>query len=185
MQNNRTLIGWVTVYCLLAAVVVIVTRSPQQQRQSGQQPHQQSTQQAEVATLSRVIDGDTVVIHIPPTNEIHVRLIGIDAPERGQAFYAEGRAYLGTVLSGAAITVASNGVDRYGRTLATLYIGETNVCLQMIQSGLAWHFKKYSDDPVLSLAEHDAKKRRVGIWQQTNPVPPWEYRNKRTSANAR
>jgi micrococcal nuclease len=138
--------------------------------------HSESLELVRSPRLSHVIDGDTVVLQATLGNDVRVRLDGIDAPERGQLFYGQARAQLDKLLRDANLTVVSNGVDRYGRMLGTVYIGQTNVCLVMVECGLAWHFKKYSTDLVLSNAEVRAREQRAGLWQQTKPVPPWEYR---------
>lgn len=172
MDDKRNLFGWVLVYCLLAAVIVFLTSAPKTQLP-------QPTPKSDSPTLSRVIDGDTVVLILSLTNQIHVRLAGIDAPERGQPFYSESGAYLNTMLKRAPITITSTGVDRYGRTLGTLYVGGTNVSLLMVQAGLAWHFTKYSHDISLTAAEREARERHAGIWQSSKPIAPWEYRSSR------
>jgi endonuclease YncB( thermonuclease family) len=43
---------------------------------------------------------------------------------------------------------------------------------------LAWHFKRYSDNPLLAIAEKEARAARKGLWKEDNPTPPWEYRSK-------
>ena len=172
MDDKRKFFAWVFVYCLLAAVVVLLTRTPQKQ-------FPQQSPKLDLPTLSRVIDGDTVVLNLAITNQIHVRLTGIDAPERGQPFYSESGAYLNMMLKRAPITFTSNGIDRYGRTLGTLYVGGTNVSLLMVQAGLAWHFTRYSHDLSLAAAERDARERHAGMWQSSNLVAPWEYRSSR------
>ena len=46
----------------------------------------------------------------------------------------------------------------------------------MIKQGMAWHFKKYSTDPLYASLEIAARKNKTGLWQDANPTPPWEWR---------
>ena len=48
--------------------------------------------------------------------------------------------------------------------------------MALVEAGLAWHYKQYSDDPVLAAAEVVAKARKVGVWSLPNPTAPWAYR---------
>jgi endonuclease YncB( thermonuclease family) len=49
----------------------------------------------------------------------------------------------------------------------------------MVKAGMAWHYKKYSDDATLSQLEQEAKTAGIGIWSLSNPEAPWEHRKKR------
>lgn len=54
--------------------------------------------------------------------------------------------------------------------------------LALIQQGYAWHFKKYQrtqpkpDRAVYSEAEDAAREKRIGLWRDADPVPPWDWR---------
>lgn len=122
-----------------------------------------------------ITDGDTLTLLVD-NEQIKVRLIGIDAPEKTQAFGTQSRAKLGELVFGKPVTVHSTGKDRYGRTLGTVLVDGQSVNLAMIRAGLAWHHKAYSKDAALSRAEYDARKSGRGLWGDKNPVPPWEFR---------
>jgi endonuclease YncB( thermonuclease family) len=66
--------------------------------------------------------------------------------------------------------------DRYGRTIADVYVGEQRVTLALVTAGLAWHYKKYSDDAVLNDAEIGAREAGRGLWSDPRHVAPWEWR---------
>jgi micrococcal nuclease len=76
--------------------------------------------------------------------------------------------------------VLSIGEDRYGRLLGRIYIGEDDQRLDvnhaLVAQGLAWHYKRYSDDEDLSEAESlpDANVGACGA--DPNPIPPWDWR---------
>ena len=54
--------------------------------------------------------------------------------------------------------------------------------LRQVQAGLAWHYKKYAaeqsdvDRRLYADAETDARNAGRGLWQESSPIPPWEWR---------
>jgi endonuclease YncB( thermonuclease family) len=50
--------------------------------------------------------------------------------------------------------------------------------------GMAWHFKRYAQEQSperrgqYEFAEEDARARKVGLWSDPDPVPPWEWRRR-------
>ena len=79
--------------------------------------------------------------------------------------------------------------DRYGRTVAELYVGKQSINLQMVRDGQAVVYRQYlsgcaaTKDQYLQ-AEAQAKKQRIGFWNQKSPVMPWDYRRgKRNSSS--
>jgi len=62
-----------------------------------------------------IADGDTVTV-LRGTEQVKVRLDGIDAPEKNQSFGTRSRDALAGLVSGKTVTVQSKGTDRYGRT---------------------------------------------------------------------
>lgn len=72
------------------------------------------------------------------------------------------------------VRVVDLGLDQFGRTLGDVYTGDTLLNLAMVHR-FAWHFKRYSDDPVLAKAELDATRDRTGLSADPKPVAPWEW----------
>lgn len=123
-----------------------------------------------------VKDGDTVVVLSAEKQQVVVRLSGIDAPEKAQAFGSKAKQALSDLVYGQEVTVRVAGVDRYGRTLGEVLIGGKSANLQMVEWGYAWHYRQYSSDPVLQQAEDRAKAQGSGLWAEKGPVPPWAFR---------
>jgi len=123
-----------------------------------------------------VSDGDSLTLLVQGNRQIKVRLDGIDAPEGGQEFSKNAKEGLSRLVFGKDVTLRVTGKDRYERTLGVIFIGGVNANLQLVRQGLAWHFKKYSDDQELAQAEIDARAARSGLWSGFDPMPPWEYR---------
>ena len=123
-----------------------------------------------------VSDGDSLTLLIQGNQQVKVRLDGIDAPEGGQEFSRTAKEGLSRLVFGKEVTLRVTGKDRYERTLGVVFVGGDNANLQLVRQGLAWHFKKYSDDRELAQAEVEARVARSGLWSGFDPVPPWEYR---------
>ena len=123
-----------------------------------------------------IADGDTITVLDADKKQHKVRLTGIDAPEKKQAFGAKSKDRLGELVAGKDVVVDWTEKDTYGRTLGKVRQGALDVNLQMVKDGLAWHYRRYSKSAELSMAEAEAKAGKKGLWADPNPVPPWEFR---------
>ncbi len=144
----------------------------------------QSPQQNDQLTLKvKVIgvkDGDTVEVLYYQLPMV-VRLEHIDAPEKKQAFGTVSKQKLSDLCFGKTVTIVSAGkkgnYDGRGRMIAEIYINEKmNINKEMLKSGLAWHYKKYSKNDEYAKLEEVARKKRVGLWSDKNPIAPWNFR---------
>ena len=129
-----------------------------------------------------VADGDTITV-LDATNTKHkIRLQGIDAPEKAQAFGQKSKQSLSQLVYNKQVTVEYQKKDKYGRTLGKVLLNGTDVCLEQIKLGMAWHYKQYkSDQPkedreTYAQAELEARTKTVGLWKDKNATPPWEFR---------
>ncbi len=127
----------------------------------------------------KVVDGDTYDIMLDG-KQTRIRMYGIDAPERGMDYYKISKEYLGSLCNEKTIKIQKINTDRYGRTIAKSFLPDGHeLGAEMIKAGLAWHFKKYSDDKDLAEYEIQAKEGKLGLWSIENPTPPWDYRKKK------
>ena len=123
----------------------------------------------ETQTLARVIDGDT----IETTNGERVRLIGIDAPERGEAGFDEAKEYLERLLDPGDDVILQPGkdtYDRYGRQLAYVYLGDVFINEAMIASGWALPLPippNTLHQETFASAHQRAQNERRGLFQST------------------
>lgn len=135
----------------------------------------------------KVKDGDTVVI-APANGEQYFicRLYGIDAPETpkrdapGQPYSEEATRELKNLILGQSVEVTTTGTKTYNRKICVIRKESLNVNLEMVKRGYAWAYRAYLKRPHASEyidAEDDARRHRRGLWQQPNPMPPWEYRS--------
>lgn len=138
------------------------------------------------AKIIRILDGDTMGA-LYQNRPVKIRLSHIDAPEhkKKQAFGVQAKKALSNLCFGQTVTVHSEKLDRYGRLIAIVVNNKKQVVNQeMIKLGMAWHFKKYSKDNLYAQLEIQARKQQKGLWKLPNPVPPWEWRKKRTLLSA-
>lgn len=124
-----------------------------------------------------VKDGDTFVLLINGKEQV-VRFAHIDCPEKKQPFGKTAKYFVSDICFGKNVKIIHNNkYDRYKRLIAEVILEDgTNLNKELIKQGLAWHFKKYSDDLEYSEIENEAKINRIGLWSEQNPIPPWESR---------
>lgn len=136
-----------------------------------------------VGRVVGVSDGDTITVLVDNHDRLKVRLAGIDAPEKSQPFGSVSKKSLSDQVFGKTVNIESNKKDRYGRFLGRVIFNGTDVCLEQIRSGMAWHYKRYSNEQSESLrreyadAESQARQLKIGLWSEPTPVAPWEFRH--------
>ena len=136
--------------------------------------------------LVSVGDGDTVRVTSRSGEMVTIRLACIDAPETSQG--ASGKwstRTLKALIRGKSISLKPQVKDRYGRTVAEVYVGSRNINLQMVQEGAAFAYRKYlkqCDEDDYLKAEKEAMKRKLGVWGPYKvEQKPWNYRRSRRS----
>lgn len=135
------------------------------------------------AKVIRIIDGDTMEILYQKT-PIKIRLEHIDCPEKRskQPFGTQAKTALSDLCFGQQVTINSQNSDRYGRLVAVITNSKKQIVNQeMIKLGMAWHFTKYSTDKTYAKLEQEARKKRIGLWRENNPTPPWNWRKPKSA----
>lgn len=132
-----------------------------------------------------VQDGDTITVLDSSNAEHRIRLLGIDAPEKGQAFGTQSKQNLSEAVFDKLVTIEWSKHDRYRRIVGKVLLNGRDVCLAQVSSGMAWHYKNYEADqtpqdrPLYAAAEVAARASRVGLWIDPDPMPPWDFRKQR------
>lgn len=138
-----------------------------------------------------IADGDTITVLDRDNKQHKIRLAGIDAPELGQPFGQTAKRKLSDLVFEKMVTVVGTETDRYGRLVGQVFLLGLDVPLEMLNAGLAWHFKEFEgeqlakDRKAYSQAESKAKDGKLALWAEPKPMAPWEYRNGQTLAEAR
>lgn len=142
--------------------------------------------QAQAETLlGKVIhvqDGDSITVLDETHTQHKIRLSGIDAPERRQAFGNVSKESLAEQVAGQSVAVEWDKVDRYGRKVGKVLLAGMDSNLVQIKRGLAWHYKQYereqspADRQSYAEAEVEARAAKLGLWRDAAPLPPWHFR---------
>jgi endonuclease YncB( thermonuclease family) len=157
--------------------------SPSSAKQS---PYEQTS--PSVTFNGRVVsveDGDTIMVLDQANRMYKIRLQGIDAPEGGQAFGDRSRQNLSSEVFDKEVTIEWSKRDRYRRIVGKVLLNGDDVCLEQVRAGMAWHYKYYQseqsheDRRLYADAEHDARAMKRGLWSESNPSPPWDFRHTR------
>lgn len=137
-----------------------------------------------VGTVTRVCDGDTIWV-CDGIARRKIRLDRIDAPESSQPFGNESATHLKSLIDGKDVRVEYKSTDRYGRILGIVLLGETDINLLMVREGFAWHYRHFDKTPSYSAAESEARAAKRGIWAETAPVTPHEWRKRKRERPSR
>jgi endonuclease YncB( thermonuclease family) len=141
-----------------------------------------------VGTVVGIADGDTLTLLDAGKTTHRIRIDGIDAPERTQAYGQRARQSLADLSQGRTAHADCPKNDRYGRAVCRVTVDGVDVGLEQIRRGLAWHYRKYAyEQPAAARisyasAEEQARTQRVGLWAMPAAEPPWEYRRERSTA---
>ncbi|OOF66012.1 thermonuclease family protein [Rodentibacter sp. Ppn85] len=123
-----------------------------------------------------ISDGDTITCLMVGNKSVKVRLEEIDAPEKNQPFGKKSKQWLSNLIYKRRVSLKISGQDRYKRTLATVYYNGKNINLEMVKSGMAWAYNQYLRHPVYLYAQEKAQTKRLGLWAERSPIPPYEWR---------
>ena len=127
-----------------------------------------------------VYDGDTATVLAEAANRKYkVRFFGIDAPEAAQNGGIASRDALRDKILGKNVVVKVVSVDNYRRAVGKVMLGGRYINLEMVAEGHAWYYRDYAQREYdLASAEAEARTGRAGLWRDSAPQPPWEYRRK-------
>lgn len=139
-------------------------------------------QEALSAHVDYIIDGDTFVT----TAGDHVRLLGINTPEKASSRHKEAQPFANKATAGLVrllnhkdvqLVFDTNKTDRYKRLLAHVYLKDgTWVNSRMVEDGLA-HVYTFPDNRAhiteLLVVEAKARKAKRGLWSH----PRWRLRH--------
>lgn len=135
------------------------------------------------AEVIGVMDGDTIKVLTSDKKEIKIRFEHIDAPEKKQPFGQVCKQALSDMVFGKVVYIRSQSrPDRYGRMIAEVYMCEASkdsVNMAMVRKGCAWHYKAFSKNSTYAEAERIARETKVGLWSESNPIEPWNWRKKK------
>jgi endonuclease YncB( thermonuclease family) len=144
-----------------------------------------------VQTPFKTITGNVVAVHqgdtftiqsVPPNTKLYkIRLSNIDTPEIRQPFGLQAKGFTTNRILGKEIQVEYNMVDFYGRLIGSVVLPQGDVLNEeLVRAGLAWHYRVIpSPSGLLERLQYEAWRRKAGIWVESSPIPPWEFRREK------
>ena len=131
-----------------------------------------------------ISDGDTLTVRCGAPGayqQVKVRIAAIDAPESRQAFGQKSRQHLARLCFQQRAALQPVEQDSYGRTVAHVRCGSTDVATAQVRAGLAWVYTPYAESrPQLVALQRQARSSGAGLWSQKRPLAPWTYRHRHT-----
>lgn len=129
--------------------------------------------------VTHVSDGDTVWVQSLQGGPTHkVRLQGLDAPERCQAWGPQSREALHALLHGQVVDVQGHAHDSYGRLLAQLTRQGHDVGAWMVGQGHAWSYSYQGRPGVYDAQQAHAQSQRLGLFGDVRAVQPRWFRKR-------
>ena len=131
-----------------------------------------------------ITDGDTLTI-LMDSKQYKIRLAEIDTPERNQPYGSKAKDVLSDLVFNKEVKAEVQDVDRYGRYVARIYVGDIDVSREMVRLGAAWVYRQYLRDKSLLEVEAGAKVAKRGLWSlpEAQKIPPWEWRRGARQSN--
>lgn len=115
-----------------------------------------------------------------------VRLAEVDTPEPNQPFGKEARRFTERMAMGFTVRVDVQMIDKDGRLVGTVIVEDGRVLNEeLVYAGLAWHYRvEPQPSERLKQLEQFAFSKKLGLWVEDRPVPPWEFRRESQSPGA-
>jgi endonuclease YncB( thermonuclease family) len=146
----------------------------------GAPPHARADDRDFSGTVTRIFDGDSFLVRPQRGRDVDVRLIDIDAPEKGQPHADRSRAAVERLIGSRAVFVDVIDTDQYGRKLARVYRepDRLDVTRTLVHDGHVWVYRRTARDQALFKLEDAAKASRSGLWSLPahDRMPPWRFR---------
>jgi endonuclease YncB( thermonuclease family) len=132
-------------------------------------------------TVVGIVDGDTVDVRLE-SGMIRVRLHGVDAPERDQPYGKSARRALSRLVYLETVEIEPVEQDQSQRLVARLWLDGRNVNAELLESGNAWVYRHYAQDPASCAREQQARRDGHGLWSLPREqwIAPWEWRRRET-----
>jgi micrococcal nuclease len=94
-----------------------------------------------------------------------------------QPYGAEAKEFLSSLVLGATVAVNVYDIDMYGRSIGTVFRDTHNINTELVRAGYAWVYTAFNKDLSLPSLELDAKLKKLGLWAQPSPTPPWRFQH--------
>ncbi|NBA86557.1 nuclease [Emticicia sp. CRIBPO] len=128
------------------------------------------------AEVVGIQDGDTIELKVVYDGKgarnrqgknLRIRLLHVDCPERGFPLWKQAKQTTSDLCFRKVVKVMNTGsFDRYGRLLGEVHLPDGKVLnKELVKTGMAVHFKKYSGDREYAALEVKARQQKLGVWK--------------------
>jgi endonuclease YncB( thermonuclease family) len=114
--------------------------------------------------VTKVKDGDSLVMKTPDNVPVQIRLAEIDTPEKGEPYADTARQALSRLVRDRDIAVRLFDVDKYDRIVGRVFVNGTDVNAELVRMGLAAVYCRFSKDQRLYDLEAEAHAEKRGLW---------------------
>ncbi|HEX6825854.1 MAG TPA: thermonuclease family protein [Nitrospiraceae bacterium] len=128
------------------------------------------------ARVITVHEGDRLTIHHDGRKET-IYLKDIDCPDLKQPYGKQAKLVTAAFIGNRDVVVRGLKRDKQGRVSAEVLLDDgRNVGHELLKEGLAWWRRSASSDASLEVVEELARASGKGLWADSDPVPPWEWK---------
>ncbi|QKJ67007.1 thermonuclease family protein [Deefgea piscis] len=190
-KNQRALINLLTARswpARISAIVILSIAAVTWWNESTVSPGQLAKGSSIEGQVVAVADGDTITLLDANKQQYKLRLAYIDAPEKAMPFGQAAKIHLSDLVFKQNVSAQIDDVDRYGRGVARISKNQQDINLAQVNAGFAWHYTTYAkkaqptaDFADYANAQHAAKSARLGLWQDPQAMPPWDWRKAKRS----
>ena len=141
--------------------------------------------------VTKVTDGDSILVTATNGKKMNIRLYGVDAPEVGkpeQPYGKNAQRALEEMVANKHVRLEIMAVNKGKSTVAIVWTVENIVNKEMLKHGWAWAYRKELESSYASEyidLEDQARKERRGLWEESNPQPPWEFSKQQKKGKTR
>ena len=141
--------------------------------------------------VTKVIDGDSMLVTATNGKKLNIRLYGVDAPEGGkpeQTFGKNAQRVLEEMVANKHVRLEIMAVSKSKSTVAIVWTVENVVNKEMLRNGWAWAYRQGIGSPYTTeyiALEEQARIERRGLWEEIHPQPPWEFSKQRKKSKTR
>lgn len=139
--------------------------------------------------IDHISDGDSFSVRTPDGQIYKVRLRGVDAPEKSQAYGEKCKQSLIDLTGRSTIVVTAHKSDRYGRLVVSAKAGGKDLAMEQIRKGCGWFYVAYANElspaerEAYAALEQQARRNDTGLWREAKPQAPWDYRKQKREAD--
>jgi len=146
-----------------------------------------ATSHAWTGKVLNVSTGDSITV-LHEGTQVKVRLYGIAAPKQSQPYWQKAKSMTSAFVAGKIVDVSLFDTDRNGLSVGLVTVGSKNLNRTLVKTGYAWVYDAYCKQSFCGDwkgLELQARAAKLGLWQDSSPIPPWQWRRGNNSITSK